>query len=66
MDDRADTLRRRVALYRSYLAEGVSAGLAIVYLCEIAEAEAGDARLPAGSLREVICITAQCDPAIEG
>jgi hypothetical protein len=40
MDDRADMLRHRVALYRRYLAEGVSAELAIVYLREIAEAEA--------------------------
>jgi hypothetical protein len=40
MDDRADMLRHRVALYRRYLAEGVSAELAIVYLREIAAAEA--------------------------
>jgi hypothetical protein len=40
MDDHADRLRRRVALYRRYLAEGVSAELAVVYLREIAEAEA--------------------------
>ena len=40
MDARADMLRHRVALYRRYLAEGVSAELAIVYLREIAEAEA--------------------------
>jgi hypothetical protein len=31
---------RRVALYRRYLGEGVSAELAIVYLREIAEVEA--------------------------
>jgi hypothetical protein len=40
MDGRADMLRHRVALYRRYLAEGVCAELAIVYLREIAEAEA--------------------------
>jgi hypothetical protein len=40
MDDRAQTLQRRIALYRRYLREGVDANLASEYLREIAEAEA--------------------------
>jgi hypothetical protein len=40
MEERADTLRRRIALYRRYLAEGVDADLARTYLSELAEAEA--------------------------
>ncbi len=40
MDNRADTLRRRIGLYRTYLVEGVSAELAEIFLREIVEAEA--------------------------
>ena len=40
MIDRAEALRRRIALYRNYLRGGVSAGLAAEYLREIAAAEA--------------------------
>ncbi len=39
-EDRAELLRRRVALYRRYLREGVNGGLAIEYLRQIAEDEA--------------------------
>jgi hypothetical protein len=39
MDDPADTLRRRIALYRTYLAEGVDSELAAILLYEIVEAE---------------------------
>jgi hypothetical protein len=38
--DRAETLRRRVAIYRRHLQEGATAELAAVYLREIASAEA--------------------------
>lgn len=41
----ADVLRRRIALYRNYLREGVSANLAKQYLKEIAAAEAALAKL---------------------
>ena len=37
--NRAQTLRRRIELYRSLLSKGVGADLARVYLFEIAEAE---------------------------
>ena len=37
---KADVLRRRIALYRGYLREGVNASLAKDYLKEIAKAEA--------------------------
>ena len=37
--NRADTLRRRIELYRRLLSKGVSGDLARVYLFEIAEAE---------------------------
>jgi len=40
MDERAEALRRRIALYRRYLRESVDATLASEYLREIAEAEA--------------------------
>ena len=40
MEERAEILRRRIALYRRYLAEGVDAGLARQYLSDIADAEA--------------------------
>ena len=37
--NRADTLRRRIELYRKLLSKGVGADLARVYLFEIGEAE---------------------------
>ncbi len=40
MEDRAETLRRRIALYRRYLEEGVSAELASHYLRQIRTFEA--------------------------
>lgn len=40
MSERAETLRRRIALYRRYLAEGVEADLARQYLRDIAHMEA--------------------------
>lgn len=45
MDERAEMLRRRIALYRRYLAEGVDAELAWHYLNEIASAESQLAEL---------------------
>ena len=42
---KADALRRRIALYRGYLREGVNANLARQYLKEIAKAEAALATL---------------------
>ena len=39
MNERAELLRRRIALYRRYLAEGVEAELAGHYLREIMDAE---------------------------
>lgn len=39
MEDRAETLRRRIALYRRYLEEGVSADLASQYLRQIMAAK---------------------------
>lgn len=51
MDDRADMLRRRIALYRRYLREGVDAAIARDYLeqilkdeAELAEIEPSDRR----------------------
>jgi hypothetical protein len=38
--DRAELLRRRIALYRRYLREGVEGALALEYLRQIAEDEA--------------------------
>ena len=38
--DAADTLRRRITLFRRYLSEGVEAGLAIQYLDQIKRDEA--------------------------
>lgn len=37
--DETETLRRRIALYRHYLEEGVSADLASKYLRELCSAE---------------------------
>ena len=45
MEKRAETLRRRLALCRRYLAEGVDTEFARKYLSEIASAEAELARL---------------------
>ncbi|HVM79924.1 MAG TPA: hypothetical protein VMU06_12965 [Stellaceae bacterium] len=44
MEDDPDTIRRRMALYRYYLAEGVSEALAAIYTryIVIAEAELAD------------------------
>jgi len=39
MKDRAEFLRRQIALYRRYLADGVAEVLANKYLSEIAKAE---------------------------
>jgi hypothetical protein len=49
MEERADTLRRRIALYRRYLAEGIDADLAQTYLRELAEAEAELSEIPQGT-----------------
>ena len=40
MEDRAETLRRRIAIYRRCLEEGAEGTLATVYRNEIAKAEA--------------------------
>ncbi len=40
MTERAELLRRRIALYRRYLTEGVDVDLARQYLNDITEAEA--------------------------
>ena len=45
MQDRSELLSRRIALYRSYLREGVEARLAERYLSQIAEDEAERARI---------------------
>lgn len=47
-NDRAGLLRRRIALYRRYLREGVIGGLALEYLRQIAEDEAELGRIGAG------------------
>jgi hypothetical protein len=47
-EDRAELLRRRVALYRRYLREGVDGGLAIEYLRRIAEDEVELGRIESG------------------
>ena len=39
MKERADILRRKIALYRKYLSEGIESDLARSYLREILEAE---------------------------
>jgi hypothetical protein len=39
MDERAETLCRRIELYRSYLRQSIDAALAADYLREIAAAE---------------------------
>jgi hypothetical protein len=45
MEIQADALRRRIALYRRYLSEGVDAALAEIYLREIKEAQQALAEL---------------------
>ena len=40
MEERADMLRRRIALYRRYLREGVDAALAGEYVRQLGEDEA--------------------------
>jgi len=39
VDERTETLCRRIELYRTYLRQGVDAALAVDYLRQIAEAE---------------------------
>jgi len=50
-DDRAELLRRRIALYRSYLREGVEGALALYYLRQIAKDEAELNRIEPGERR---------------
>ncbi len=45
MEDRADAIRRRIALYRRYLAEGVDTALAEAYTTYIVAGEAELAKL---------------------
>jgi len=45
MGDTADTLRRRIALYRRYLREGVAGELAAAYLLTITADEAALAEI---------------------
>ena len=45
MDDRAQSLRRRIAVHRRYLAEGVDEALAAEYRRQIAEDQAELERL---------------------
>jgi hypothetical protein len=49
-NDRAGLLRRRIALYRRYLREGVNGGLALEYLRQIVEDEAELGRIGADHL----------------
>lgn len=49
MEDRAEILRRRIALYRRYLREGVNTALAAEYLRQIADDEAELAEIEASS-----------------
>jgi hypothetical protein len=44
----ADNLRRRIALYRRYLREGLDGDLGVIYLEEIGKAEAELHRLLGG------------------
>jgi hypothetical protein len=52
MDGRAEGLRRIIALYRGYLAEGVSSELAKIYLTTITAAEAELRRLAAAEAQD--------------
>ena len=49
MNERAEILRRQVALYRRYLSEGIDAELARYYLHELVEAEAELAGIEPGT-----------------
>lgn len=49
MDDRAETLRRRIEFYRRRLREGVEAEVSKIYLFEIADAQLELAELLARS-----------------
>jgi hypothetical protein len=51
MEERADILRRRIALYRRYLREGVDAALAGEYVCQIRDDEAELATIESGERR---------------
>jgi hypothetical protein len=51
MEERADMLRRRIALYRRYLREGVDAALAGEYVHQIREDEAELATIESGERR---------------
>jgi len=50
-EDRTELLRRRIALYRRYLREGVESPLALEYLRQIAEDEAELNRIDPGERR---------------
>jgi len=50
-DDRAELLRRRIALYRRYLGEGIEGALALDYLRQIAKDEAELNRIEPGERR---------------
>jgi len=51
MEERADILRRRIALYRRYLGEGVDAALAGEYVRQLGEDEAELAAIESGERR---------------
>jgi hypothetical protein len=51
MEERADMLRRRIALYRRYLSEGVDAALAGEYVRQLAEDEVELAAIESGERR---------------
>ncbi len=51
MEERADLLRRRIALFRRYLREGVDAALAAEYVRRLAEDETELAAIEAGERR---------------
>jgi len=53
MEDRAEPLRRLIALYRRYLREGVDSALAETYLRELQKAETALERLKQRSHSEV-------------
>jgi hypothetical protein len=51
MEERADILRRRIALYRRYLREGVDATLALEYVRQVGDDEAELAAMESGERR---------------
>jgi hypothetical protein len=51
MEERADMLRRRIALYRRYLREGVDATLALEYVRQLGDDEAELAAIESGERR---------------